>query len=176
MLSSVHLDENRNQKIGSFSGGMKQRVGIALTLLHLPRILVVDEIWILMQHEESAEFLFGIAKRARKYFLGLTAISQDVTDVLNSNYGKPIVTNSSMQLLLKQSPASMDIIQSTFNLTEEEKYMLLEGAIGEGLFFAGQKHVAIKIIASNIEDQIITSDPEQLLRLEKIKKEQLGEE
>ncbi len=138
------------------------------------RILVLDEAWILMQFEDSARFLFGIAKRARKYYLGLTTITQDVADFMGSPYGKPIVTNSSMQLLLKQSPAAIDIIAETFFLTEGEKYLLLESEVGEGIFFAGLKHAAIKIYASYIEDQIITTDPRQLLELQKAKDE-LGE-
>ncbi len=135
------------------------------------RILLVDEAWWLMKHEDGASFLFGIAKRARKYFLGVTTITQDVTDFLNSPYGKPILTNSSLQFLFKQSPANIDILQKTFNLTDEEKFLLLESAVGEGLFFAGLKHVAIKVIASYTEDQIITSDPDQLLQIEKAKSE-----
>jgi conjugal transfer ATP-binding protein TraC len=130
------------------------------------RILVVDEAWILMQHEDSARFLFGIAKRARKYYLGLSTITQDVADFLASPYGKPIVTNSSIQLLLKQSPASINVIAETFFLTEGEKYLLLESEVGEGIFFAGLKHAAIKIYASYVEDQIITTDPKQLLEIQ----------
>ncbi len=135
------------------------------------RILVLDEAWILMQFEDSARFLFGIAKRARKYYLGLTTITQDVADFMGSPYGKPIVTNSSMQLLLKQSTAAIDIIAETFFLTEGEKYLLLESEVGEGIFFAGLKHAAIKIYASYVEDQIITTDPRQLLELQKAKDE-----
>jgi conjugal transfer ATP-binding protein TraC len=130
------------------------------------RILVVDEAWILMQHEDSARFLFGIAKRARKYYLGLTTITQDVADFLASPYGKPIVTNSSIQMLLKQSPAAINVIAETFFLTEGEKYLLLESEVGEGIFFAGLKHAAIKIYASYVEDQIITTDPKQLLEIQ----------
>ena len=126
------------------------------------RIMVIDEAWWMMQYEDSARFLFGLAKRARKYYLGLTIISQDVEDFLASRYGKAVVANSSMQLLLKQSTASIDIVAETFNLTQGEKYMLLQSDVGEGLFFAGQNHVAIKIIASYTEDQIITTNPEQL--------------
>jgi type IV secretory pathway VirB4 component len=129
------------------------------------RILVLDEAWVLMQHEDSARFVFGIAKRARKYYLGLTTITQDVADFMSSPYGKPIVTNSSIQLLLRQSPASIDIIAETFALTEGEKYLLLESEVGEGIFFAGLKHAAIKIYASYMEDQIITTDPKQLLEI-----------
>ena len=135
------------------------------------RILVVDEAWILMQHEDSARFLFGIAKRARKYYLGLTTITQDVADFLSSPYGKPIVTNSSIQLLLKQSPAAINVIAETFFLTEGEKYLLLESEVGEGIFFAGLKHAAIKIYASYVEDQIITTDPKQLLEIQDSEKQ-----
>lgn len=130
------------------------------------RILAIDEAWILMQHEDSARFVFGIAKRARKYYLGLTTITQDVADFMASPYGKPIVTNSSIQLLLKQSPAAINIIAETFFLTEGEKYLLLESEVGEGIFFAGLKHAAIKIYASYVEDQIITTDPKQLLEIQ----------
>ena len=130
------------------------------------RILCVDEAWIMMQHEDSARFLFGMAKRGRKYYLGMTTITQDVVDFMASPYGKPIVTNSSMQLLLKQSPAAINVIGETFFLTEGEKYLLLESEVGEGIFFAGLKHAAIKIYASYVEDQIITTDPKQLLEIE----------
>ncbi len=135
------------------------------------RILMVDEAWWLMKYDDGASFMFGIAKRARKYFLGVTTITQDVSDFLGSPYGKPILTNSSLQFLFKQSPTNIDILQKTFNLTDEEKFLLLESEVGEGLFFAGQKHVAIKVIASYTEDQIITSDPAQLLAIEQAKKE-----
>lgn len=130
------------------------------------RILVVDEAWIMMQHEDSARFLFSIAKRGRKYYMGLSTITQDVADFMASPYGKPIVTNSSIQLLLKQSPAAINIIAETFFLTEGEKYLLLESEVGEGIFFAGLKHAAIKIYASYVEDQIITTDPKQLLEIQ----------
>ncbi len=135
------------------------------------RILVVDEAWVMMKHDDAASFLFGIAKRCRKYYLGLTTITQDVADFMNSPYGKPIVSNSSMQILLRQSPATMEIIQKTFNLTDQEKYLLLESSIGEGIFFAGLQHAAIKVVASYTEDQIITSDPRQLLEIAKAKEE-----
>ncbi len=135
------------------------------------RILVIDEAWIMMQHEDSARFVFGIAKRARKYYLGLSTITQDVADFMASPYGKPIVTNSSIQLLLKQSPAAINIIAETFFLTEGEKYLLLESEVGEGIFFAGLKHAAIKIYASYVEDQIITTDPKQLLEIEQSQQE-----
>lgn len=135
------------------------------------RLLVVDEAWWMMKSEDTASFLFGLAKRGRKYFLGLSTITQDVGDFLRSPYGRPIITNSSMQLLLKQSPASIDLVKETFNLTDEEKYLLLESGLGEGIFFAGMKHVAIRTIASYTEDQIITSDPTQILAIKKAKEE-----
>lgn len=135
------------------------------------RLLVVDEAWWMMKHEDTASFLFALAKRGRKYFLGISTITQDVEDFLRSPYGGPIITNSSMQMLMKQSPSSIEVVQKTFNLTDEEKYLLLESDVGEGIFFAGQKHVAIKVIASYTEDQIITSDPSQLLSIKKAKDE-----
>lgn len=135
------------------------------------RVLVVDEAWWMMEHEDSAQFLFSIAKRARKYYLGLTTISQDVNDFLASRYGQAIVTNSSIQLLLRQSPAAIDLVASVFHLTQEEKYLLLASDVGEGIFFAGNKHVAIKVVASYSEDQIITSDPKQLIEIAKAKEE-----
>ena len=135
------------------------------------RLLVIDEAWWMMKSEDTASFLFGLAKRGRKYYLGVSTITQDVQDFLRSPYGPPIITNSSIQMLMKQSPSSIDVVQKTFNLTNEEKYLLLESGVGEGIFFAGQKHVAIKVIASYTEDQIITSDPSQLLSIKKAKQE-----
>ena len=135
------------------------------------RLLIVDEAWWMMKSEDTASFLYSIAKRGRKYYLGLCTITQDVGDFMKSPYGVPIVTNSSLQLLLKQSPSSIDLLQKTFNLTDEEKYLLLESNVGEGIFFAGLKHVALKVIASYTEDQIITSDPSQLLSIKKAKEE-----
>jgi type IV secretory pathway VirB4 component len=125
----------------------------------------------MMKNEDTASFLFSLAKRGRKYYLGLSTITQDVGDFLKSPYGLPIITNSSIQLLLKQSPSSIDLVQKTFNLTDEEKFLLLESGVGEGIFFAGLKHVAIKVVASYTEDQIITSDPSQLLQIKEMKKE-----
>lgn len=133
------------------------------------RLLVVDEAWIMMKSEDTASFLYGLAKRGRKYYLGLATITQDVNDFLKSEYGVPIITNSSLQLLLKQSPTSIDLIQKTFNLTDEEKFLLLESNVGEGIFFAGLKHVAVKIIASHTEEQIVTSDPSEILRVRELK-------
>lgn len=135
------------------------------------RILVIDEAWWLMQHDDSAKFIFALVKRCRKYYLGVTTITQDVNDFLASPYGQAIVNNSALQLLLKQSKAAIDNIQKTFLLTEGEKYLLLECGVGEGIFFAGNKHAAIKVVASVTEDQLITSDPEQLLELEAAKRE-----
>lgn len=140
------------------------------------RVLVIDEAWWLMQNEDSAKFIFALVKRARKYFLGVTTITQDVNDFLTSSYGQAIVTNSSLQLLLKQSPAGVDRIAETFNLTQSEKYLLLESAVGEGIFFAGQKHAAIKIVASYTEDQLVTTNPQQLLEIEQEKKRLASEE
>lgn len=135
------------------------------------RLLVVDEAWWMMKSEDTASFLYSLAKRGRKYYLGLATITQDVGDFLRSPYGVPILTNSSIQILLKQSPTTIDLIQKTFNLTDEEKYLLLESDVGEGIFFAGLKHVAIKTIASYTEDQIITSDPSEILAIKKAKSE-----
>jgi type IV secretory pathway VirB4 component len=135
------------------------------------RLLVIDEAWWMMQSEDTASFLFKLAKRGRKYYLGLATVTQDVDDFINSPYGMPIITNSSIQLLMKQSPSVIDKIQETFNLTDEEKYLLLESDVGEGIFFAGRKHVALKIIASYTEDQIITSDPSQIIDIENARRE-----
>lgn len=135
------------------------------------RILVIDEAWWLMQSEDSAKFVFALVKRCRKYYLGITTITQDVNDFLTSPYGQAIVTNSSMQLLMKQSPAAIDLIARTFLLTQSEKYLLLESGVGEGIFFAGSKHAAIQVVASYTEDQIVTTSPQQLLQIESAKKE-----
>ncbi|MBP6855712.1 MAG: ATP-binding protein [Candidatus Pacebacteria bacterium] len=127
------------------------------------RILVIDEAWVMMKYPEGAAFLFSLAKRGRKYYLGLTTITQEVEDFLSSPYGKPIITNSSLQLLLKQAPASVDVVAKTFNLTEAEKNLLLEAGVGQGLFFAGLKHVAMQVVASFFEDKVVTTKPQQLL-------------
>jgi type IV secretory pathway VirB4 component len=131
------------------------------------RILVIDEAWSLMQHEDSAKFLYGLVKRARKYYLGVTTITQDVEDFVNSAHGKPIITNSSLQLLLKQAPSAVEPLAKIFNLTEGEKYMLLNSGVGQGLFFAGLKHVAIQVIASYGEDKLVTTNPEEILQKQK---------
>jgi conjugal transfer ATP-binding protein TraC len=128
------------------------------------RILIVDEAWQLMKYEDSANFLFSIAKRARKYFLGLTAISQDVEDFLSSRLGRAVVSNSSLQLLLKQAPSAVDLIADTFKLTDEEKKRLSQFPVGEGLFFAGLNHIVIHILASATEAELITTNPADLAR------------
>ena len=127
------------------------------------RVLVIDEAWSMMQHEDSAKFLFGLIKRARKYYLGVTTITQDVEDFLESTHGKAVITNSAMQVLLKQSPTAVDKLTEVFNLTEGEKYVLLNSAVGQGLFFAGRRHVAMQVIASYSEDKLITTNPADLL-------------
>lgn len=138
------------------------------------RLLVIDEAWWMMKSEDTASFLLSLAKRGRKYYLGLATITQDVDDFLKSPYGTPIISNSSIQILLKQSPTVIDRLQQVFNLTDEEKYLLLESGVGEGIFFAGLKHVAIKIIASYTEEQIITTDPSAILAMKKQKKDLEG--
>ncbi len=127
------------------------------------RIMVIDEAWWMMQYDDSARFLYSLAKRARKYYLGLTIISQDVGDFLRNQYGIAVVNNSSMQILLKQAPTAIDQIAKVFGLTEGEKILLLGSDIGEGLFFAGTDHVAIKIIASYNEHKIITTNPQEIV-------------
>ena len=139
------------------------------------RILVVDEAWWLMRNQTGANFMLNVAKRARKYFLGLTTISQDVPDFLDSPMGKPIITNSSMQMLMKQSPAAAEQVKDAFNLTDAEKFILLESKVGHGLFFASQNHIAIRVVASYTEDQIITSDPRQILEIQEAKKQWIQE-
>ena len=123
------------------------------------RLLIVDEAWQLMQYEDSANFLFSLAKRARKYYLGLTTITQDVEDFMGSKMGRAIVANSSMQLLLKQSSSAVDVLSDVFKLTEEEKKRLSNFPVGQGLFFAGPNHVHIQIIASETEESLITTNP-----------------
>ncbi len=135
------------------------------------RILVIDEAWWIMKTDDGASFLFGMCKRSRKYWLGVTTITQDVNDFMKSEYGKPIITNSSIQFLMKQSPATIETVKKTFNLTDEEKFLLLECEVGEGILFAGQKHAAMRTIASFAEDQIITTSPEELLKISKSKEE-----
>jgi type IV secretory pathway VirB4 component len=128
------------------------------------RLLIVDEAWQLMKYDDSASFLFSLAKRARKYYLGLTTITQDVEDFMSSKMGRAIVHNSSIQLLLKQSAAAVDVLSDVFKLTEEEKKRLSSFPVGQGLFFAGQNHVHISVIASDTEQSLITTNPNQTSR------------
>jgi len=128
------------------------------------RLLIIDEAWLMMQFEDAAKFIHSIAKRARKYWLGLTTITQDVEDFFETDYGKAIITNSAIQILLKQSPAAVDRIQDIFYLSDGEKNFLLTAGIGEGLFFAGPSHVAIQVIASESEHSLITADPAELAK------------
>jgi type IV secretory pathway VirB4 component len=134
------------------------------------RILVIDEAWWLMQSQDGASFLFGLVKRGRKYWLGVTTITQDVADFMKSDYGKAIITNSSLQLLMKQSTADIELVQKVFNLTEQEKYLLIEAAVGEGLFFAGRKHVYLSVVASQTENRIVTTNPQEVLQQREAKK------
>ena len=138
------------------------------------RLLVIDEAWWMLKSPDTAAFLHSVAKRGRKYFLGIATITQDVDDFLRSPFGVPMITNSSIQILMKQSPTSIDTLQNVFNLTDEEKLTLLESGVGEGIFFVGLKHVAIKVIASYTEDQIITSDPSQILAIKQARTELQG--
>jgi conjugal transfer ATP-binding protein TraC len=131
------------------------------------RILIIDEAWQLMKYEDSANFLFSLAKRARKYYLGLTTISQDVEDFLSSKMGRAVVSNSSLQLLLKQSPSAVDIVADTFRLTSEERSRLSQFPVGEGLFFAGLNHVIMRILASQTEAELISTDPAALVAAQK---------
>jgi len=125
------------------------------------RLLVVDEAWHMMRYPDSAQFLWSVVKRSRKYFLGLTTITQDVEDFLAQDIGKAIVTNSSMQLLLKQSPAAIDKIAEVFYLSQGEKQLLLAANVGEGIFFAGPHHAPIRIVASEEEHRLITTKPQE---------------
>jgi type IV secretory pathway VirB4 component len=133
------------------------------------RLITVDEAWWMMQHEDGAKFLFSIAKRIRKYYGGLTTITQDISDFLNSSQGKAIVSNSSIQLLMKQSKSSVDVVADTFYLTDKEKYFLMETQVGEGIFFAGNKRAAIQVVASYNEDKVITTNPAQRAEMDREK-------
>ena len=139
------------------------------------RVLVLDECWYMMKYEDSASFVYSIAKRARKYYLGLTTATQDVEDFLSTDYGKAVLTNSSIQILLKQGTAEVDIIGKTFYLSQGEKSLLLSSEVGEGLFFAGQNHVAIKVFAAPFEHELITSNPAEILRQQEEEKEMTDE-
>ena len=127
------------------------------------RLLIVDEAWYMMKFPDSAKFMNSIAKRARKYYLGVTTISQDVEDFLSTDLGKAIIQNSSLQVLLKQSTAAIDKVAETFYLSEGEKHLLLSADIGEGLFFAGPAHAAMRVIASPTENELVTTSPKELL-------------
>ncbi len=129
------------------------------------RLLVLDEAWYLMKYEDSASFVHGIAKRARKYYLALTTATQDVQDFLSTDYGKAVLSNSSIQMILKQSPTEIDLVSEIFYLSLQEKELLLSATVGEGLFFAGQSHVAMKVLAAPFEHKLITSNPEELLKM-----------
>jgi len=134
------------------------------------RLLVIDEAWNLMQYEDSARFLYGIVKRARKYWLGVTTITQDIDDFVESPFGKPIITNSSLQILLKQSPATVDALQKLFYLTDGEKYVLLNCGVGQGILFAEHKHVAVEVIASPDETKLVTTKPAEVRAAEDAEK------
>lgn len=127
------------------------------------RLLVIDEAWYFMRHQDSASFIHSMAKRARKYYLGITTITQDVEDFLQNEYGKAIVSNSSIQFLMRQSTASMSVLTETFYLSEGEQQLLVATDVGEGVFFAGQNHVALRVVASDEEHQVITTNPEEIL-------------
>ena len=135
------------------------------------RMLIVDEAWQLMKYDDSANFMFSLAKRARKYYLGLTTITQDVEDFMGSKMGRAIVANSSMQLLLKQSPSAVDVLGDVFKLTEEERRRLSGFPVGQGLFFAGQNHIHIQIVASDTEQRLITTNPQALLQQQQLQQD-----
>jgi len=135
------------------------------------RMLIVDEAWQLMKYDDSANFMFSLAKRARKYYLGLTTITQDVEDFMGSKMGRAIVANSSMQLLLKQSPSAVDVLGDVFKLTEEERRRLSGFPVGQGLFFAGQNHIHVQIVASDTEQRLITTNPQALLQQQQLQQD-----
>ncbi len=139
------------------------------------RILIVDEAWQLMKYEDSANFLFSLAKRARKYNLGITTITQDVEDFMGSRMGRAIVANASMQFLLKQSPSAVDVLTDVFKLTSEEQKRLSQFPVGQGLFFAGQNHVHIQVVASQTETELITTNPDQVKEIEDLAEEEAVE-
>ncbi len=128
------------------------------------RLLMIDEAWYFMKHQDSASFIHGMVKRARKYYLGITTITQDVEDFLHNDYGKAIVSNASIQLLMKQSTASIPVLAETFYLSQGERQLLVSADVGEGIFFAGQNHVALRVVSSDEEHQIITTNPEEVLK------------
>jgi conjugal transfer ATP-binding protein TraC len=132
------------------------------------RLLIIDEAWYFMKHPDSASFIFSMVKRARKYYLGITTITQDVEDFLHTDYGKAIVTNASIQFLMKQSTASIPVLAETFYLSQGERQLLVTSDVGEGIFFAGQNHVALRVVASEEEHTLITTNPEEVLRRRKV--------
>lgn len=136
------------------------------------RLLIVDEAWQLMKYDDSANFLFSLAKRARKYYLGLTTITQDVEDFMSSKMGRAIVANASLQFLLKQSSSAVDVLAEVFKLTEEERKRLSQFPIGQGLFFAGQNHVHIQVISSPTETALITTNPQQVQQIQALYQQQ----
>lgn len=127
------------------------------------RLLILDEAWHMMQYEDSAVFVYGIAKRARKYYLGLTTATQDIEDFLSTDHGKAVLSSSSLQILLKQGSTEAETVAKSFNLSEGEKQLLLSSNIGEGLFFAGQNHVGIRVVAADFEHQLITTNPQEIM-------------
>jgi type IV secretory pathway VirB4 component len=134
------------------------------------RILVIDEAWYFMKHEDSASFIHSMVKRARKYYLGITTITQDVEDFLHTDYGKAIVTNASIQFLMKQSTASIPVLSETFYLSDGERQLLVTTDVGEGIFFAGSNHVALRVVASDEEHELITTNPEEKVRRQQAQK------
>ncbi len=136
------------------------------------RILVIDEAWYFMKHQDSASFIHGMVKRARKYYLGITTITQDVEDFINNDYGRAIVTNASIQFLMKQSTAAIPVLSETFYLSEGERQLLMAADVGEGIFFAGSNHVALRVVASEDEHEIITTDPAELVKRKMLKDKQ----
>lgn len=136
------------------------------------RILVIDEAWYFMKHQDSASFIHGMVKRARKYYLGITTITQDVEDFINNDYGRAIVTNASIQFLMKQSTAAIPVLSETFYLSEGERQLLMAADVGEGIFFAGSNHVALRVVASEDEHDIITTDPAELVKKKMAKERQ----
>ena len=139
------------------------------------RLLIIDEAWYFMKSKDSASFLFGMAKRARKYYLGITTISQDVEDFLRSEYGKAIVSNSSIQFLMKQSPVSLDELTKTFHLSQGEQQLLMMSDVGEGIFFAGHNHVALRVVASQEEHEVVTTNPEEKMKKQKLEEERINQ-
>ena len=139
-----------------------------------PRLLVVDEAWHMMRYADTAQFLYSIVKRARKYYLGLTTITQDVEDFLAQDIGKAIVTNSALRVLMKQAPAAIDKIGEVFYLSQGERQLLLGANVGEGIFFAGVNHAPISVVASKEEHKLITTRPQDLIRQQVVKNKEVN--